>query len=64
LRVATVIDRTPRHHVLLSRAIMDAVQQFRFAHQIETRTEAIERLIRAGLDAAKKPVRRKAVSPP
>jgi hypothetical protein len=52
--------REPRHHVLLSREIMEAVAEYRFDNRIETRTEAIEQLIRAGLDATKrKPARRR-----
>jgi hypothetical protein len=46
--------REPRHHVLLSREIIEAVTEYRFDNRIPTRTEAIERLIRAGLDAAKR----------
>jgi hypothetical protein len=60
-------DRTPRRHILLPDDLFPEIDEYRYANRIETRTEAIRRLIRAGLDclpqakagAAKKPARRK-----
>jgi len=51
-------DRAPRRHILLPDDLFPEIDEYRYANRIETRTEAIRRLIRAGLDAAKKPALR------
>jgi len=57
-------DRTPRLLLVLPDDLLAEIDDHRFANRIETRTEAIRRLIRAGLDAAKdreaKPAKRRA----
>lgn len=44
-------EHLPRRHILLPGDLFPAIDEYRFTHRIENRTQAIERLIRAGLDA-------------
>lgn len=43
----------PRFTLSLSSETLEAVENFRFAHRFSTRNQAIEELIRLGLEAAK-----------
>lgn len=44
------IGRSTRRHVLLPDALFAAIDEYRHSKRIDTRTEAICRLIRAGLE--------------
>jgi metal-responsive CopG/Arc/MetJ family transcriptional regulator len=45
--------KTERVHIALEPAELAAIDDYRFAARIPTRSEAIRRLIQAGLEAAK-----------
>jgi metal-responsive CopG/Arc/MetJ family transcriptional regulator len=45
--------KTERVHIALEPAELAAIDDYRFSARIPTRSEAIRRLIQAGLDAAK-----------
>jgi hypothetical protein len=48
-------DTTTRKLVSLPKALVAAIQDYRFANRVGTESEAIRRLIELGLEAAKKP---------
>lgn len=48
-------DTTVRKLVSLPRAMVEAIEDFRFAQRIKTESEAIRRLIELGLEASKAP---------
>lgn len=53
-------DRTPRLLIVLSDDLLREIDDHRFSNRLDSRTEAIRQLIRAGLDAARKPKRKAA----
>lgn len=49
-----VDDKDPRIITPMPKNLVEAIDDYRFANRVESRAEAIRRLIELGLDAAKR----------